>query len=202
MRGIFLAGIIAVYVLGGSGASSLPAEELVFSGEFQQRIPAMGDGQAWMEPVQLSVDQHLIIEDIDVYFDINHTQVGDLRIFLDGPGGESLMLKELWLPWQEKQPNMYGTIFDDEATLYIYEGSPAYTGRFLPDGGALSIFDDTDAHGLWTLRIWDGYLDDFGTLNKWELHITTVPEPVSLVYLLVPLCRRLRKDRRAYSLLN
>lgn len=202
MRGIFLSGIIAVYLLGGSGASSLPAEEVIFSGEFQQRIPAVGDGQAWMEPVQLLVDRHLIIKDIDVYFDITHTQVGDLRIFLDGPEGESLMLKELWLPWQEEQSNMYGTVFDDEASLHIYEGSPPYTGRFLPDEGSLAIFDGSDAYGLWTLSIWDGYPDDYGTLDKWELHITTAPEPVSFVYLLIPMCWRIRKGRRACSHLN
>ena len=85
---------------------------------------------------------------------------------------------------------MYSTIFDDEAVIPLREGLPPYSGRFLPEEDSLSIFDGRNARGVWTLRIWDGYFANVGTLDRWELHIDHIPEPAGLLYLLLPLLFR------------
>ena len=106
---------------------------------------------------------------------------------------------ELWRVWHPK----YGTIYDDEATLMMSEGSPPYTGYFLPgEDESLGIFDDSDAYGPWTLRIMDVMLVDSGTLDRWELRFeaTVAPEPASMVYLLLPvILGRWRKTSRPSS---
>ncbi|MCK4628281.1 MAG: proprotein convertase P-domain-containing protein [Sedimentisphaerales bacterium] len=178
-----------------TGTRSVSADELTIWSDFQQPIPAESDGKAWMEPVHLTVDQNLHIIDLDVHLEITHTEIGDLRILLDCPRGQTITLKEPWLLWREQRPNMYSTIFDDEAVIPLREGLPPYSGRFLPEEGSLSIFDGHNARGVWTLRIRDGYLADVGTLDRWELHITHIPEPVSLYYLLLPFLYRLRRRR-------
>jgi len=176
------------------GIKSVSANVLIIGSDFQQPIPAESDGQAWMDPVHLTVDRNLHIIDLDVQLEITHTEISDLRIFLDSPWGQTIMLKDVWPPlWRNPRQNMYGTIFDDEAAIPLCEGFPPYSGRFLPEEDSLSIFDGYNARGVWTMRIWDDYLADAGTLDRWELHITHIPEPVSLLYLLLPLLFRLRK---------
>ncbi len=178
-----------------TGTRSLSADVLIIGSDFQQPIPAESDGKAWMDPVYLNVNQDLHIIDINVHLEITHTEIGDLRILLDSPWGQTIILKNPWAPlWREQRPNMYSTIFDDEAVIPLREGLPPYSGRFLPEEGSLSIFDGHNARGVWTLRIRDGYLADVGTLDRWELHITHIPEPVSLFYLLLPLLFRLRRQ--------
>jgi Proprotein convertase P-domain len=176
------------------GTRSLSADVLIIGSDFQQPIPAESDGKAWMDPVQLTVNQNLHIIDLDVHLEITHTEIGDLRILLDCPWGQTIMLKNVWDPlWREPRQNMHGTVFDDEATIPLCEGLAPYTGSFLPEENSLSIFDGHNARGVWTLRILDGYLADAGTLDRWELHIDHIPEPVSVFYLLLPLLFRLRQ---------
>ena len=176
------------------GTRSLSADVLIIGSDFQQPIPAESDGQAWMAPVHLNVNQDLHIIDLDVRLEITHTEISDLRILLDCPWGQTIILKDVWdPPWREQRQNMHGTVFDDEATIPLYEGVSPYTGCFLPEEGSLSIFDGHNARGVWTLRIWDDYFADAGTLDRWELHIDHIPEPASLLYLLLPLLFRLRR---------
>ena len=185
------------------GITAVYASTVVIGADFSQPIPAIDTGEEWMEPVTLTVQEHFAITDLDVYLDITHPDVSDLLVYLDGPGGESVWLKDkqlYYLRFQEDypaMPNMHGTIFDDEATLKMSEGSPPYDGFFLPaDSQSLDVFDGLDAHGTWTLRIFDLVYDDVGTLDRWELRFETSisPEPLSLVYLILPvICGRLRK---------
>ena len=176
------------------GIKSVSANVLIIGSDFQQPIPAESDGKAWMDSVHLNVNQDLHIVDINVHLKITHTEIGDLRIFLDSPWGQTIVLKDVWTLWRNPHPNMYGTIFDDEAAIPLCEGLPPYSSRFLPEEDSLSIFDGYNARGVWTLRIWDAYSADVGTLDRWELHITHIPEPVSLYYLLLSLLYRLRRQ--------
>jgi len=176
------------------GIRSVSADVLIIGSDFQQPIPAESDGEAWMDPVHLNVTQDLHIIDLDVHLEIPHTEIGDLRILLDCPWGQTITLKDVWVPlWREQRQNMYGTVFDDEATIPLCEGLAPYSGRFLPEEDSLSIFDGHNARGVWTLRIWDDYLADAGTLDRWELHIDHIPEPAGLLYLLLPLLFRFRQ---------
>ena len=182
---IVVKGVILCCIF-GSCINLCRADTLVTGSKFAQRIPAQGDGHAAMDPVNLFVSQHVTICDIDVYLDITHTEVSDLRIELETPWGETVMLKDVWpLLWKNRRSNIYDTIFDDDALDFLKRGKPPYGGRFRPaEGYCLSDLNGKDAYGPWTLRIYDVYLADFGTLDQWELYISHVPEPVSLIYLL------------------
>jgi len=179
-------------------------ECLVIGGEFTNRIPAEGTGEAFMDDAVLMVSKHVFIRDLDVYLDITHANVIDLIINLYSPTGQCIELKDEELMnrfWQEDPlPNMYGTVFDDEAILFLPEGQPPYTDRYLPAADQyLSVFDGEEAYGDWTLEIFDMASGDIGTLDRWELHLDVIhtPEPSSLCTLgFLAICTMLRKHRK------
>ena len=128
---------LALCLMGMAGQAVVADHVVVGAGvEFQQAIPAEGDGEAWMTPVYLEAPHCGIITDLDVYVDITHPEVSDLLIYLDAPWGATVCLKDdalyqtLWPDVQRS--NMRGTFFDDSAVLAMTEGEPPYTGHFLP----------------------------------------------------------------------
>lgn len=173
-----------------AGGTLCRAELLIIGGDFTNRIPAVGSGEALMNDAVLTVWQHMYVTDLDVYLNITHENVVDLRIYLSSPSGQSVQLKDdtlMDLYFKEEQPwsNMYGTLFDDEANLYMADVQHPYTHRVRPDGGMLSVFDDQDTYGDWTLKIYDMAYGDIGQLDRWELHFQArhTPEPSSLSFL-------------------
>jgi hypothetical protein len=81
--------------------------------------------------------------------------------------------------------NYARTIFDDEAELSISEGEAPFTGRFRPRApSSLGVFDALDSYGTWRLQIYDMFDSDAGTLDTFELLITT-PEPATVILLLL-----------------
>lgn len=177
--------LLSVLLVGGLALQS--GAEVIVGEDFHQRIPAHGDGKASMDSVTLHVPQHTTISDINVKLDITHEGISSLEIYIESPWGETLELKNLWeRPWRNPKLNMYDTIFDDESLWSLDDGTPPYKGGFKPaEGGQLSLFDNHDAFGDWTLNIYDAYPAEIGTLDRWELHITPTPEPSSLVLLAV-----------------
>ena len=202
---------VAVILGLGSGillavGSFCRAEPLVIGNDFTNRIPAEGTGEAFMDDAVLTITQHAHITDLDVYLDITHENVIDLIINLCSPTDQSIELKDdtlMNLFWQgDPLPNMYGTIFDDEANLYMSDVQSPYTGRFRPDGGVLSVFDGQDVYGDWTLEIYDMAYGDIGALDRWELQFEVIdtPEPSSLCYFgMLVICGMLRKRRKILS---
>jgi len=119
----------------------------------------------------------MIINDIDVAITIEHTCAFDLQMLLRAPTGAQCLLKNAEV--RKPSPNYTNTIFDDEADTPVEDSSPPYTGRLRPQAGSmLSIFDRSDAFGVWTLQIYDCWGNDTGTLKDFQLIITTsIPEP-------------------------
>ena len=166
------------------------AETIVVGGDFTNRIPAEGSGNASMADVMLFVPEHKVITDLDVYLDITHTNVIDLLIYLRSPTGLTIELKDDEMMnsfWQEDpKSNLYDTVFDDEALLTLPQGEPPYTGRFRPvENQYLSIYNGHDVFGDWTLEIFDMAYADVGSLDRWELRfeVINIPEPATFVYL-------------------
>lgn len=185
----------------GFFTEKLTAEaRFTYASDFSERIPAQGDGHAFMDPVSFNVDEHFTIADLDVYLDITHTEVSDIQVLLQSPWQQTVVLKATWpLRWRDPRVNMHGTILDDEAEILISEAEPPYTGSFKPYWlHSLAMFDGRDAYGQWTLRIYDAIYADIGTLDRWELRfMSTAPEPISVVYLtgVFLLVRKKRKLR-------
>ncbi|MHC4084469.1 MAG: proprotein convertase P-domain-containing protein [Planctomycetota bacterium] len=81
--------------------------------------------------------------------------------------------------------NYTQTVFDDEAELSIKQAEPPFTGSFRPvEPYKLSDFDGEDAYGIWRLQIYDAWDWDTGTLDSFELVITT-PEPATAIFLIL-----------------
>lgn len=116
--------------------------------------------------------------DVDVQLDVDHEWVGDVRLRLTAPNGQTLTLADRTGGSNNDGVNYTDTIFDDEAELAIGEGVPPYTGRFRPVE-ALSAFDGIDPNGSWTLTVIDTFpaFDD-GVLRNWSLLLSVGGEPV------------------------
>ena len=191
-----------VAVLLGLGALSFPVfadEVYTYGGDFNLQIPADPDtSKGWMSDAVIEIGNHFTISDIDVGVSLTHSNVFDLQIFVQSPDGTSLCLN-MYNPYNEffTGADYSQTIFDDEALIPIDQAQPPFTGRFRPNNGSLlEIFDDQDAYGPWQLRIYDAYYHDTGTLESFELTVTT-PEPATVVLLMLGTgCAALLRPRK------
>jgi subtilisin-like proprotein convertase family protein len=171
-----------------------------YGGSFNLPIPELDKSDPYISKGQMTdaiinVPAHLTIHDIDIGISLTHTNVFDLQIFLQSPAGARICLNT-YNPCKDFfiGENYTDTVFDDEAALSIKDGSAPFTGRFRPiESYQLSEFDGEDAFGSWCLQIYDMWDWDTGTLNKFELTIST-PEPAT--FSLIALGAVLLKKRK------
>ncbi len=192
----------SVAILLGVGTICLPvfADQVYkYEGEFNLQIPDEPDtSKGWMAVAVIEIDYHLTILDLDVGITLTHSNIFDLQISLQSPDGTTLSLNAYNPDNEFFQGADYSqTVFDDEAQNNIDESQPPFTGRFRPDAGSLlEIFDGQDAYGPWRLQIYDAYYHDTGTLESFELTVTT-PEPATVVLLTLGTgCAALFRPRR------
>ncbi len=171
------------------GVTSLPgfARPLsIYSGDFDLPIPAEpNSSRGWMTDAVIEIDDHYIIYDLDVVVSLTHTSVFDLQISIRSPAGTWLGLNMYNYDEYFDGENYIQTIFDDEADIPIETAEAPFTGRFKPQAGSLlEVFDDEDTYGPWRLQIYDAFATDTGTLESFELMITT-PEPATVILLIL-----------------
>ncbi len=110
---------------------------------------------------------------IVVEVNISHAWIGDVIVVLEAPDDDTFILlfdsADLTLEQQEGS-NMIGTVFDDDATTLVTDGTNPYTGTFRPSE-SLSIFNGFDPNGEWDLWVFDSDAVITGTLNSWKLTI-------------------------------
>lgn len=113
------------------------------------------------------------IVDINVTVDITHPRVSDLKVFLVGPMGPVQCEMAVLIDGMGGEgANLTATIFDDEASQAIADGTAPFTGSFRPIE-SLSVFDGmSTVDEIWTLQIQDKAMGHTGTLNSWTLSIT------------------------------
>ncbi len=107
------------------------------------------------------------ILDVNLRIDATHTFVGDLRVTLISPSGQTAILANR----QGGSTDDMRVLFDDEATLQIVNSAGPLTGSLRPVE-ALSIFDGESAEGTWTLLVQDLRSSDTGSLEDWQLELT------------------------------
>ncbi len=180
--------MILVIVAGAWGSAICADSVHIYSGDFDLPIPKPDSSdpyisKGWMADAVIEVPHHFIIHDIDVGITLTHTSVFDLQIFLQSPAGTTICLNMYNFDQFFKGANYTQTIFDDEALLAIEQAQPLFTGRFRPiEPYRLSAFDGEDSFGPWKLQVYDAFYADTGTLNSFELVITS-PEPATAVLL-------------------
>lgn len=119
----------------------------------------------------IEIAENILITDLNVGVSVNHSWVGDIRMVLTDPLGNSVVL----VSNSDKSGSAYtNTIFDSEAEVPIGSGSPPFTGTFSPEGD-LSSFNDSSSRGIWTLNISDNEAQDVGNLDSFFLQICGIP---------------------------
>jgi subtilisin-like proprotein convertase family protein len=99
----------------------------------------------------LTVPDSFQVEDLNVYVDITHTYIGDLKVALENPQGFYIYLHDL-----------EGGSDDDIKTWYDTETEPV---------GDLSDLTGESSKGDWLLWVSDNAGWDTGTLNLWKLQL-------------------------------
>ena len=193
--------IVEILVITAMASYSLVSANTVhiYSGDFDLPILDKPGPGSWVTEATIEIPDHFTIHDLDVGITLTHTSVFDLQIFIQSPDGTTLCLNEYSFDEYFEGENYTQTVFDDEAELPIEQGQPPFTGRFRPKAidplNLLGVFDGQDSFGLWRLRIYDAWYADTGTLNHFELIITT-PEPTTVVLLILGIALiRLQKHR-------
>ncbi|MHC4336456.1 MAG: proprotein convertase P-domain-containing protein [Planctomycetota bacterium] len=201
--------LIAVTTPAGAAFAS-PAH--IYSRSFDLPIPAPDDpgselGKGWMADAIIEITDHLTIDDLDVCISLTHGAFFDLQIILQSPAGTNVALNlagnfAFIVRGEDNRLTAVGGsaqfVFDDEAGLSIEQAAEPFTDSYRP-AWILSSFDNEDAYGTWRLQIHDAFYADTGTLNSFELIITT-PEPATAILLILGIA--LLRLQRPYSNLN
>ena len=111
-----------------------------------------------------------MVIDVDLQVDVDHTWDSDLSIELFSPDGRWVRLTSN----NGGDGDGYdGTIFDDEATLPITEGTAPFSGSYRPEQ-PLAAFVGMPAQGWWNVWVYDEVVGDVGTFRDVSLLLTTV----------------------------
>jgi subtilisin-like proprotein convertase family protein len=123
-----------------------------------------------------TIPRNATVTDVDARVRMTHTYEGDIEFYLASPTG---VIVQLWNGNSESDddfgsgpPDCTGTftVFDDETTTSILDGTGPYNGSFKPLF-PLSRFDGAGASGTWTLYVEDHYTGDRGVLHSVGLKI-------------------------------
>ncbi len=136
-------------------AKSITGEEIVYD------TITLDTGGSWVRNETI----------MEVCINITHEWDADLFIYLIGPDGTEIELST----GNGSDLNDYlNTCFTKTASVPITEGTPPFTGEFLPEGSFYD-FDGSPVSGDWVLKIEDVYpWADDGTLNNWSIRITDI----------------------------
>lgn len=113
----------------------------------------------------ITINQDIILSDVNVQLNITHTWDSDLYITLKSPAGKTVVLINRR---GGSGDNFTNTILNDEASVTIASGVAPFSGSYRPEQ-LLSGFDGQNARGTWTLTVRDRATTDIGTLNSWSL---------------------------------
>ena len=129
------------------------------SGDVNLEIPY----QSFLENT-IIVEEDFEIEDINITTNITFTDVFHIII--------QIMHNEQYVilfSYESLGANFSNTIFDDEATRLIVNGSGPFTGRWQPEE-LLSLFDGMSSQGEWIIQVYRNYYSVEGTLDSWEIN--------------------------------
>ncbi len=123
----------------------------------------------------ISVTQDVTITDVEIEnLDVSHTFVGDLTITLTSPAGTTITL------FEQECGSAQGILinFDDGAEFTTI--CPPNDGGTYQPVGSFSSFAEENALGNWTLAVTDGFDQDQGSINGWNLVLRVDTEAISL----------------------
>lgn len=120
------------------------------------------------------------VERVWVNLNMAHPFVGDVRIRLIAPNGQTVTLVDQPANGQASGDNFSGTVFDDSAPIPIDVGVAPYGDAYRPLE-PLSTLAGIDANGSWTLEVTDlAPAQDDGVLVNWTLGLTLGNDPTTI----------------------
>ncbi len=122
---------------------------------------------------EIEITESVIISDINISLNIEHTWNDDLTITLTAPDNTTIV--ELTSGNGGDTDNYTNTVFDDQAANPITGGTGPFTGTFQPEG-SLAEFNGLSTQGIWTLTIADGANFDGGQLLDWSIEFCEVED--------------------------
>lgn len=111
------------------------------------------------------------IGDVNVTMNVTHTWINDLTATLISPSGTQVQL--FVQPCTSADIQNINATFDDSGANVVCGTNPGITGT-VKSSQLLSALNGQSSTGTWTLRIFDGFNQDGGSLNSWSLNICTV----------------------------
>ena len=126
-------------------------------------ISASGPNEVLSEVLFLD---DLIVADIKVNLELNHSYLSDLLVTLTSPNGTSVTL----ISSSCTDLKNINATFDDSANSFICGGNPAINGIVKPLGD-LSSFKGESSLGEWVLTVSDNADGDGGALRSFSLEI-------------------------------
>jgi subtilisin-like proprotein convertase family protein len=169
---------LAFGALGVAGAKKRTKTKTFSSGNIS--VPIVDDDSATFAKV--NVGKRGKVKDVNLSLRLDHTDLGDIELFLLSPGGKTLHFWENDGPSTSDEDLGTGsnscagskTTFDDEAADDFDDLSTApagHVGSFKPPHGDLSTFDRSKMQGAWWLGIVDDVGGDEGTVGCAQLKI-------------------------------
>ena len=121
-----------------------------------------------------------IVKDVNVMVRLDHAADPDVDLYLVSPKGKVVQLSTNnggaggGADYGTGSDDCKGvpTVFDDEATTFIFNGEPPFAGSFRPEQ-SLTAFDGASRKGTWRLIVGDNAVGDTGTLFCWKLKFTS-----------------------------
>jgi len=137
--------------------------------ENQTTVPISSGAPSNVQSVIVATGMSGVLRDVNVMIDVDHSFTRDLRITLESPAGQSILL----VGEEGGSGNHFrNTAFDDAALENVQGKNAPFTGIFRPEQ-SLSVLDGSQPNGTWILKVEDQAFQDGGSLNSWELTLET-----------------------------
>tara|TARA_B100000787_G_scaffold39462_1_gene28031 strand:- start:14757 stop:17696 length:2940 start_codon:yes stop_codon:yes gene_type:complete len=146
----------------------------------------------------INITEDIIITDLNITLNIEHTWDNDLDIKLIGPDGVTEVI--LFEDVGSLGDNFTNTTLDDDASQAIDEGSAPFAGSYRPQG-SLSDFNGLMSAGDWTLSITDDAASDGGTLLDWSIQVCSATPLSELINELDGVFKILNKGNNQYQVI-
>jgi subtilisin-like proprotein convertase family protein len=110
------------------------------------------------------------INDVNATISISHNKISEVEIYLKSPTGTILTLSA---GNGGSGADYANTVFDDAASVNITDGSPPFTGSYIPEE-LMENLNGENPNGTWSLRVVDTVVGNgTGTLNSFTLNVVT-----------------------------
>ena len=114
----------------------------------------------------INVINDLIVSDVNVTLNVDHSYLSDLLITLRSPQGTEVVL----VANSCGSASDIDAVFDDDAAAYSCGNNPAISGLVAPVG-SLASFNGESSLGEWLLTIEDQFNVDGGSLNVFDIEL-------------------------------